>query len=72
MDTNPIPEFLNLNAILEGTYVAVFSGCEVTERPKFDGDGLEPVIKLIFQVPTEEATVTKLDNLRFSRSKSVV
>ena len=66
MDTNPIPEFLNLNAILEGTYEAVFRGCDVIERPKFDGYGLETVIKLYFQVPTEEVTITKFDNLRFS------
>ena len=66
MDTNPIPEFENTNAILSGTYEAVFRGCDVMERPKFDGSpGLETVIKLYFEVPAEEATITKFDNLRF-------
>ena len=54
MDTNPIPEFENTNAILSGTYEAVFRGCEAMERPKFDGSpGLETVIKLYFEVPAE-------------------
>lgn len=67
MDTNPIPEFENTNAILAGTYEAVFRGCDVIERPKFDGSpGLETVIKLYFEVPAEEATITKFDNLRLS------
>ncbi len=67
MDTNPIPEFENTNAILAGTYEAVFRGCDVIERPKFDGSpGMETVIKLYFEVPAEEATITKFDNLRLS------
>jgi hypothetical protein len=71
MNTNPLPEFNNTNAILSGTYEAIFLGCDVIERPTFDGSpGLETVIKLHFEVPAEGVTITKFDNLRFSQKSN--
>ena len=66
MNTNPLPEFYNLNAILSGTFHAIFCDCEVIERPKFDGEGLETVLKLNFQVPAEDVVLSKFDNLKLS------
>src|SRR5437867_5454469 len=67
MTTNPLPEFQNGNAILAGIYEAVFIGCDVIERPKFDGSpAVEPALKLYFEVPKEGVTLIKIDNLKFA------
>jgi hypothetical protein len=68
--TNPLPEFSNENVLLTGTFEAVFTGCDVIERPRFEEPSKsEPALKLYFEVSSEEVTLVKIDGLKFS-SKS--
>jgi hypothetical protein len=70
--SNPLPEFQNPNAILSGRYEAVFIGCDVIERPKFDDtSALEAALRFQFEVPAEGVVITKIDNLRFSQKSNL-
>ena len=61
---NPLPEFCNEQVILKGTIEAVYSGCDVTERPTFaDLSQTELALRLKFDVPSEGMTLAKMDGL---------
>jgi hypothetical protein len=69
---NPLPEFCNEQAILTGTFEAVYSGCDVTERPKFeDPSQKELALRLKFDVPSEGVTLTKIDGLKFGQKSNL-
>jgi hypothetical protein len=68
--SNPLPQFENPHVLLDGTYEAVLRGCEVIERPKFDDPMVsEPALRFLFEVPSEQVVLGKIDNLKFG-SKS--
>ena len=67
---NPLPEFENPHLLLDGTFEAVLRDCEVINRLKFDDPTVsEPALPFLFEVPSERAVLSKIDNLRFG-SKS--
>jgi hypothetical protein len=70
--TNPLPQFSNELDLLQGTFEAVYAGCDVTERPEFDDPmQTEVALRLYFDVPSEGVTLTKLDGLRFGQKSNL-
>jgi hypothetical protein len=69
---NPLPEFCNEQVILQGTFEAVYTGCDVTERPTFeDPSRTELALRLKFDVPSEGVTLAKMDGLRFGQKSNL-
>src|SRR4051812_47752328 len=69
---NPLPEFSNGYVLLEGTYEAVLTDCDVIDRPRFeDPSEVEPAVRFYFEIPSEEVTLTKIDGLKFGQQSNL-